>query len=324
MERDRLDYQAALSESWKRQVLLNLVRVRYADAPVFLEVTSIISQYSAGAELNAGATLSNPPWSHEETFGGSAAYSEKPTVTYVPLTGEKFARSLFTPIPPATLVSLVQAGWPVDVVFRLTCASINGIHNRAHGPAMSRPADPRFEELLAALRRIQLDDTIATRVQKKDGGEQAVILIGNEVSRQAQTGVARVRELLGLDPEAKEFRLVFGAVASSKTELAMLTRSMSQLLVELAGCVEVPDKHVASGKTYPALKEDEALAFIRIRSGASKPPDAFVAVQYRGYWFWVDDGDFASKRMLSLMMMFFSLIETGGGAGAPVVTVQAG
>ena len=70
MERDRLDYQTALSESWKRQILLNMVRIRYADVPVFLEVTSIIGQYSAEAHLNAQATLKGPLWSHEQVYGG--------------------------------------------------------------------------------------------------------------------------------------------------------------------------------------------------------------------------------------------------------------
>jgi hypothetical protein len=189
---------------------------------------------------------------------------------------------------------------------------------------MRRPVDPEFEELLAALRRIQVDDEIATRVEKKGAVETTLIIIGAGVSKETQADNARVRELLDLDPNTRELRLVYGAVSSGKTEVALQTRSMSQLLVELGGCIEVPQEHITGGRTYPASEENKAISFIRIHSGASRPSNAFVEVQYRGYWYWVDDGDFASKRMLSLMMMFFSLVETGGGAGAPVVTVQAG
>lgn len=58
--RDRFDYINAISESWKRQILLNLVKLRYFDAPVFLEVTSVINQYSVEGEVNLGAAWNNP------------------------------------------------------------------------------------------------------------------------------------------------------------------------------------------------------------------------------------------------------------------------
>jgi hypothetical protein len=38
--RDRFDYITAVSESWEKQMLLNLVRLRYMHAPVFLDVAS--------------------------------------------------------------------------------------------------------------------------------------------------------------------------------------------------------------------------------------------------------------------------------------------
>ena len=52
--RDRFGYADALSDSWKRQMLLNLVKMRYADAPVFLDVVSIVNQYALETELQGG------------------------------------------------------------------------------------------------------------------------------------------------------------------------------------------------------------------------------------------------------------------------------
>jgi hypothetical protein len=324
LARDRLDYQTALSDSWKRQTLMNLVRTRYADAPVFLETTSIINQYSVEAEIRGLGTLNSPPWSSQQEYGGIGRYYDRPTVTYMPMTGEKFARNLLSPIPPASLVALVQSGWPADFVFRMTCESVNGIRNRSAGQLRNQTMDPRFEELLAAMRRIQLADTIGLRLERKAGAETAVISIGQHLTEDTKADAVRIREMLGLDPQASEFRLVFGSVSSSNAEIAILSRSMMQLMVELGACIEVPEEHITGGLTFRSADNPKESRLITIHSGRFKPFDSCVAVPYKGYWYWIDDGDFQSKRMLSLLMMFFSMTESAGGSGAPVVTVNAG
>lgn len=75
--RDRFDYVSAISDSWKRQMLQNLLKVRYADAPVFLDVTSVINAYSFGGQLDAAAQYSPPERGDFST--ASAATSPMPT-----------------------------------------------------------------------------------------------------------------------------------------------------------------------------------------------------------------------------------------------------
>ena len=59
---DRMDYGQVIVESWKRQTLLNVVRMRYGDAPVFLDVASVINSYSFTGKANAAASnLPAPP-----------------------------------------------------------------------------------------------------------------------------------------------------------------------------------------------------------------------------------------------------------------------
>src|SRR4051794_13738657 len=53
VSRDRIGYLAAVGESWKEQTLLNIVRLRYSDAPTFLDVSSIISGYGLQGQVSA-------------------------------------------------------------------------------------------------------------------------------------------------------------------------------------------------------------------------------------------------------------------------------
>jgi len=94
LTRDRFNYMSAISTSWKDQMLVNLVMLRYGEPPVFVEVASIISQYQLAGGLNALFSWVGPPSLNSQSVGGSAAYSERPTVTYNLLAGQKFARSL--------------------------------------------------------------------------------------------------------------------------------------------------------------------------------------------------------------------------------------
>jgi hypothetical protein len=62
---------------------------------------------------------------------------------------------------------------------------------------------------------------------------------------------------------------------------------------------------------------------VRIRSSKEKPTDAYAAVRYHGYWFWIDDGDLRTKRALTAVVFFFTLAETGAQERLPLVTIPA-
>jgi hypothetical protein len=150
--RDRFDYVDAISDSWKQQMLLNLLKVRYADVPVFLDVTSVISSYEIRGELSAFGQEA-PKGRAGDSFVGMAAngsYTDRPTITYAPLSSDKFAKSLMAPFPITGVALLLQAGYPPDMVLRICANTINGISNR-YGGRSERKGDPKYHELLTLL-----------------------------------------------------------------------------------------------------------------------------------------------------------------------------
>jgi hypothetical protein len=330
--RDRFDYIGTIADSWKEQMLLNTVKLRYGDAPVFLDVASVISQYQLAAQVNLGFTWVDPVTTvatNSKSVGGAAQYAERPTITYLPLSGEKFARSLMKPLPPTGILSLIQAGYPIDLVLRICVGTVNGIRNHYGGVARARHADPEFYPLIQRLRRIQDSGAIGLRVQKTNEMEGVLMSFRGKVEPSVQQDILWVRKTLGLDPAASDIRIVYGSVAGDDKELALLTRSILEIIIDLASYIEVPIAHVEEKKVNPTMPEDTAQGMpvpplIRIHSSTDKPANAFIAVPYRHYWFWIDDNDLQSKALFSFLMFIFSLTETGGKEGAPIITVPTG
>jgi len=330
--RDRVDYVTAVGDSWKDQTLLNIVRLRYGEAPTFLDVSSIIGGYgvqataSAGGVVNTDRTTAVPYGS--TTLGATGTYLDRPTISYTPLSGQRFTNSLLRPLPPRAVFELVQAGYPADFILLVTTRAINGVQNRS-SLGGGRPADAEFYPVVEALRRLQASGAVSVRMVRRGGEDTALLLLTGARSAEVEADLRLVSQALRVRPDANgEMTLAFGAVARGPGELALLTRSMLEMLVELAAGVDVPAAHVAEGRTAASARVASAAdardrPIVRIQSGASRPGEAFAAVRYRDTWYWVDDRDFLSKRIFSVLMLFFSLAETGTPAPAPVLTIPA-
>lgn len=325
--RDRFDYTTAIADSWKRQMLLNIVKIRYGDAPIFLDVASIINQYSLETELRGTFGWSAPPYLDRQEIGGTGRYYDRPTVTYNPLVGEKFARSLMTPVAPASIMSLVEGGYPIDYVFRILVHSVNGIQNQFGGSARMRRADPEFYALIEKLRQNQASGSVSLRVKKTEGQNALIMVFRKRADEKVQAAGREVRQLLGLKEDGGEFRVVYGSAPTSDEEIALLTRSIIEVLSDISSTVEVPAEHVDEKRTPPTMEPDgEGIrgAMIRVHHSQEPPGDAFAEVPYRGGWFWIDDRDYQSKKLFSFLMFVMTLTETGGKEGAPIVTISAG
>jgi hypothetical protein len=234
-----------------------------------------------------------------------------------------------TPIPPAAVLNFLQAGYPVDVVLRLTVHSVNGVQSRYGGGARMREADPEFYTLVDRLRTIQQSGDLGMRVRKTAQETSTLIVFSKKPNPTIAAARAEVRELLGLDPKADEFSVVYGSVASNDKEIAILTRSMLEILIDLASYIEVPEASAMERRTFPTPPPEIAGGapvppLISIRSSPANPGDVFAAVPYQQDWYWIDDKDLPSKRLFSFIMFLFTLTETGDKQGAPIITVPVG
>jgi len=328
--RDRFDYISSISDSWKRQMLLNLLKVRYTDAPVFMDVASVINSYEMTGEVNLRGQLADKIYGSVQgdqilSLGATGRYVDRPTISYQPLSGDKFARSLMMPVPVSSILFLIQSGYPADLVMRVCINSVNGLDNAYGGSGNPRAGEPKFHELISAIRRAQRAGGMGMRLKTVKDRQPVVMFLKNSIDESVAEPNNKIKSLLGLDQKAAEFTVVYGDFPDSNTEISILSRSILQVMIDIASYIDVPAKDLAEGRVNDhTLTPEQRQLFpplIAIKTGTAKPDDAFIAVQYRNQWFWIEDRDVASKQMLTFLMMMFSLTETSSTQSAPILTV---
>jgi hypothetical protein len=327
---DRFDYSTAIADSWKQQTLLNIVKLRYMDLPVFMDVASVVSGYSMQTGVSVNGTLSsqNAIQGNYASIGGQAVYTDRPTITYVPMTGEKFLHGLITPIDPKNIFFMLQAGYAADFLLGLTVESLNGVRNRSTTGGAVREADPEFMRALDLLREVQAAGAVGMRVEedKVKGSTGVVFFRRDDVPVDIAEKGAEVRRLLKLPADQQKFVLTYSPMRGADNQLAVNSRSMLQIMQAFASHLDVPRAHLKDHSATPGLENsapESTRTQVRIHSGKEKPAGAFAAVRYRDYWFWVDDGDLKTKRALTAVMFFFTLAETGTEEKLPLITIPA-
>ena len=327
---DRFDYSTAIADSWKQQTLLNIVKLRYMDLPVFVDVASIVAGYSMQSGVSVNGTISSDKaiQGNYVAAGGQAIYTDRPTITYVPMTGEKFLRGLITPIDPKNIFFMLQSGYAADFLLGLTVESLNGVRNRSTAGGATREADPDFVRALQLLREVQSAGAVGMRVEenKAKGSTGVVFFRRDDVPADIAEKAAEVRRLLKLPADQDKYVLTYSPVRGATNELAVNSRSMFQIMQAFASYIDVPQRDLKEQRALPAIEsvaQDGKPPTVQVHSGKDKPADAFAAVHYRDHWFWVDDRDWRTKRALTAVMFFFTLAETGQQENLPLITIPA-
>ncbi len=334
LDADQTGYSRALTTAEKRQTLLNVVRLRYADTPTFLDATQVISGYQLQRSVTGGFELF--PSASPSTYlngGGTLQLQESPTFTFQPVTGDQFAQSFLRPLPPGNLLPLALGGLPVDVLFRLGVQSINGMSNATSLAGRHDAGSPQFFDLLHDLRVLQIAGLLniqfehsAKATDEKDKGSGRIFLSFAPSHDPDLVPVVRdAKRLLDLPRQTTKAEVVYGRTPNRPGQVAILTRSMLGVLGQLAFQVEVPAADIARGRTMRTVGEigREHKPAVVIHSGRSAPADAFTDIEYDHEWFWIADDDFDSKLAFTMLQILLALAKTSSTPGT-LITIPAG
>ena len=332
IHRSRTDYNLAIQRTSDEQLLLNLVRLRYRDRPLFLEVTGLTTQFRFEPRVSAGF--------YQETGGHTSTqaeaqfeYEEKPTVSYTPLRGKEFVQRMMTPVSWRTLDLLDNVGWRSDRVLRVCVQKLNGLGNAVTASGPTPDKAPPFRTFLEAVRLYQSlreKEVVASYQAKADG--QLAQFIAFDARASDLPEYRRFTRLLGLDPAKRRYRITVNAQLPLPNHLQLQTRSVTGILYFLSQGVDVPPEDVAAGRVTLTRDEEghpfdwsEVLdGLIRIHYSRQAPDNAAVKVRYRGHWFYIDDSDLDSKSTFMLLGQLFALQSGELPGGAPVLTLPVG
>ncbi len=257
---NRPAYNQAIHSTEKEELLLNILRIRYAEPVKFLQVASIVSsfQYSAGINGNATVPINEPELANGPNIlnlGTGLNYAEAPTVTYVPLEGTQFATQMLTQPTVGVLALLLESGWPVDLITLLLIERIGALEN----------SDDEFKQMVELLTNIQARGDLSL----KQIYRQPAILAPELPARSANPALFGGREgsLFFMQPlDTGNFRLFYTLGPVTVIELTYASEEEARQMTALLG--------VKSSRPAGTLVEN-----IRIVDSLAIPfqPDVYVS-----------------------------------------------
>ena len=324
-------YNAAIIATNEEQMLDVIVRIRYGETPGMLSVGSVTANVSiqchASSQIGVGAD-SNFEGNLVPITGGFV-YEENPTISYVPLQGEKYTRQLLSPIPIDLALLLSSAGMKLEGMVIALFAEVNGLRNPAFRLSSEEAGDTRFQRL--ALRLGELYEAGSLSFVGEAEGEGFLLVISGYAPEHCEA-VRDVATLLGLPARGPQdagdilLPISLAVGTSDGSRLAVRTRSVYDLIMVAAAATEVPAGHLESGlaRSFPPI--GMLGSGLAIHQSEERPAAAYVAVQHHGHWFYVDACDQRAKEYLRLLQAVFSVRiadSSDASKSAPVLTVSA-
>ena len=217
---DRFNYNEAGAQWTKEQLLLNIVRLRYGEPAYFMELSSVLSQYTlhgranfstwwndlsvwSSAAMRAVYGVDGDP-SEQTSWGANVSYTDRPTITYTPLQGEEFAKRLMTPIDRVTIIYLAEAGWEIGRLLGCCVQRINGIPNpRLVNAAIDETAEGGVFQRVARILKA-MEETGRLHFNIESDGQTVYLSLHQRATTETQH---ELRELLGIPTDVERLHL---------------------------------------------------------------------------------------------------------------------
>jgi hypothetical protein len=330
---DRFNYGKAINISEKEQMLTNLVRLRFGDVPMFVDVSSVVTGYTYTGTLGVAGTrnLPGPIGETLDTITGNSGveYSETPTISYTPVSGEDFARRLLQPLPIGYLFSIAQSGWPVELLLLIGIERINDMENMSAEFNGARTQNEigkylRFKDLVDLM--LQLMRRRVMEFTRKEDDGSIYLIIAPYLPPDAIDLLNTFRTRLNLDSDTIEYRVVGRTTKRHSDEISIQTRSLLGMMNFLTKGIDIPDKlseisdGMLSGAT-PELSSRRVPLPLHIAAGKGKPKNAFTAIRYERNWFYIPKTDIQSKQVFSLLRYLFQLQTPPSEGTTPLLTL---
>jgi hypothetical protein len=335
IRRDHGNFNQAIAHTLDEQLLLNIVRMRYLENALFLDVGTVTDSrsrsYRAGTD---GTTVFVDPSDKIMEFVPAVGFvaSQTPTVVYTPMQGQSFVKRIFSPLPLPIVLNAIQSGWSASRVFGVFVERINNLQNAptASGPTPTRvPSCEEFYRMTQLLDTLLREGGITMGIDPEDRRCLVIQFYGNETNSQT---IREIKELLDLPQRSDRFIFQENFLAVSDSALRLRMRSIQSALFYLGNGVEVPAEHLDAGivsvTRYPngdAFDWASILApLFTVHASKERPANAFVAVEFRDHWFYISDSDVTSKSTFALLASAFSLQAGDAQSVAPTLSVSIG
>lgn len=316
---DGFNYNQRILAQENEQILLNIVRLRYAETPLFINVSSIINQYSR--ESKASIDGKSIFGSATAEAGVSGGWTDKPTITYTPMSGKAFSESLLQPISPAIVFYFIQSGWSPSKLLNITTSHMNGINNTVNTSRFHYTAESDFTSLTEKLEYLQQKGILGMEIKRIDQEMNVNIFFPKRIKNDTvKSVIAEVKEILRLSTEINRFPIRYGPFQRDPEEIFLQTHSLLEIFFGLSNYIEVPEEHIANGKTFE-FKSQENPAIIKIFSSKDKPENAYVAIKNRDYWFYIDDSDWNSKSTFGIVQVLLNLSKGTDPSKGPLISI---